>query len=228
MSTGPLSGKTAVITHATFGAGLAAARLFTDEGAHLFITGNCQKRLKEAVRDLGEVVSGIVCNTSNNDDLNELYSEIAKKRHRIDVLFASPECGEFATFGDVTAEHLNVMTKAVQGTVFLVQKLLPLISDGGVIIIGGSFKDVCLTPEFAVYNASLAVLHTFADVWNKTLKARNIRVSLLSPDTINPMKDNQEKETNCSNDSSMGNIGESEIIASCALSLVLSNSVMIY
>src|SRR4029077_19997631 len=182
---GKLDGKIAVITAATSGMALATAKLFVDEGAHVFITGRRQKPLDDAVKAIGRNVTGVQGDASNLADLDRLYATVKKEKGRIDVLFASAGTGAFAPIGEVTEEQFdNIFGVNVRGTLFTVQKALPLFSDGGSIIMNGSIAGVKGVPASSVYSASKAAVRSFARTLTIDLKARNIRVNALSPGTI--------------------------------------------
>jgi NAD(P)-dependent dehydrogenase (short-subunit alcohol dehydrogenase family) len=136
---GKLRGKVAVITGGTEGIGLATAALFAKEGAYVFITGRRQKKLDEAVETIGSNVSSVQGDIANLDDLDRLYATVAKVKGQLDVVFANAGVGEFASLGDVSEEHYNkIFNVNVKGTIFTVQKALPLINNGGSIILNGS------------------------------------------------------------------------------------------
>src|SRR3954466_5094887 len=138
-----LKDKVAVITGATSGMALATARLFVEEGAYVFITGRRQKPLDEAVKAIGRNVTGVQGDASSLTDLDRLYETVKREKGRIDVLFASAGTGELAPIGEVTEEHFDrIFGLNVRGTLFTVQKALPLFSDGGSIIINGSIAGV--------------------------------------------------------------------------------------
>jgi NAD(P)-dependent dehydrogenase (short-subunit alcohol dehydrogenase family) len=180
-----LADKVAVITGATSGMALATAKLFVEEGAHVFITGRDQARLDQAVKAIGRNVTGVRGDAGNLADLDRLYGTVKSEKGRVDVLFASAGYGDFAAIGDVTEEHFDkIIGLNVRGTLFTVQKALPLFSDGGSIILNGSVASSKGFPAFGVYNASKAAVRSFARTWTVDLKARNIRVNTLSPGTI--------------------------------------------
>ena len=149
-----LQGKTAVITGGTEGIGLATAKLFVKEGAPVFITGRREKELDEAVKSIGANTSGVQGDVAQSADLDRLYETIAKVMGRIDVVFANAGVGEFAPFGAVTEEHFDKLFNInVRGTLFTVQKALPLLKDGGSIILNGSVATVKGAAAFGVYAA---------------------------------------------------------------------------
>jgi len=181
-----LEGKIAVITGATSGMALAAAKLFVEEGAYVFITGRRQEQLDSAVKHVGKNVTGVRGDTGNLSDLDRLYETVKTDKGRIDVLYASAGVGEFnVPLGSITEETFDkTFNVNVRGTLFTVQKALPLMRDGGSIIMTGSIASVKGFEGMSVYNASKAAVRSFARTWTADLKARRIRVNVLSPGTI--------------------------------------------
>jgi NAD(P)-dependent dehydrogenase (short-subunit alcohol dehydrogenase family) len=226
--TARLKDKVAVITGATSGMALATAKLFVEEGAYVFVTGRRQKQLDDAVRAIGRNVTGVRGDASSLADLDRLYDTVKREKGRIDVLFASAGTGELAAIGEVTEEHFDrIFGLNVRGTLFTVQKALPLFRDGGSIIINGSIAGVKGFPSFGVYSASKAALRSFARTWTVDLKARNIRVNVLSPGTIDtPILEGLPKEKMDSFISLIprGTMGRPEEIATAALFLASSDS----
>jgi len=181
-----LEGKTAVITGATSGMALAAAKLFVEEGAYVFITGRRQEQLDSAVKHVGKNVTGVRGDASNLSDLDRLYERVKADKGRIDILYASAGLGEFnVPLGSITEEMFDkTFNVNVRGTLFTVQKALPLMRDGGSIIMTGSIASVKGFEGLSVYNASKAAVRSFARTWTADLKARRIRVNVISPGTI--------------------------------------------
>jgi NAD(P)-dependent dehydrogenase (short-subunit alcohol dehydrogenase family) len=223
-----LKDKVAVITGATSGMALATAKLFVEEGAYVFITGRRQKQLDDAVKAIGRNVTGVQGDVANLADLDRLYETVKKEKGRIDVLFASAGIGEGAPIGEVTEDQFDrVFGVNVRGTLFTVQKALPLFRDGGSIIMNGSIAGLMGIPGFGVYSASKAALRSFARTWTVDLKARNIRVNVLSPGTIDtPILENIPKELMDYFISLIprGKMGRPEEIATAALFLASSDS----
>src|SRR6201996_6992761 len=146
---GKLDGKVAVITGGTSGMALATARLFVEEGAYVFITGRRQEKLDEAVKLIGRKVTGVTGGGANLADLDRLYATVKRERGTIDILFASAGQGEFATLEQVTEEHFDkTFDLNVRGTLFTVQKALPLFSNNGSIILNGSIAGSKGFPAF--------------------------------------------------------------------------------
>jgi NAD(P)-dependent dehydrogenase (short-subunit alcohol dehydrogenase family) len=225
---GKLDGKVAVITAATSGMALATAKLFVAEGAYVFITGRRKDKLDEAVKAIGRNVTGVQGDASNLADLDRLYATVKKEKGKIDVLFASAGRGELAKIGDVTEEHFDqIFDLNVRGTLFTVQKALPLFTDGGSIFLNGSIASIKGIAAFGVYAASKAAVRSFARTWLVDLKDRKIRVNILSPGTIDtPILDplGPDAKEFFKSQVPRGEIGRPEEIATVALFLASSDS----
>jgi NAD(P)-dependent dehydrogenase (short-subunit alcohol dehydrogenase family) len=185
MSTNKLTGKIALITGGTSGIGFATAQRFIAEGAQVFITGRRQSAIDEAVQQLGASATGVQGNISTLEDLDRLYDTIRQKTDRLDIVFANAGLGEFLPLGQITEAHFDkTFAVNVKGTLFTVQKALPLMPDGAVIVINGSMVSVQGTPAFGVYAASKAALRSFARTWANDLKDRHIRVNVVQPGVV--------------------------------------------
>ena len=137
------------------------------------------------MKSIGRNVTGVQGDASSLADLDRLYETVKKEKGRIDVLFASAGTGEFAPIGLVTEDQFDkTFGLNVRGTLFTVQKALPLFNDGGSIIMNGSIAGSMGFAAFGVYSASKAAVRSFARTWTVDLKDRNIRVNVLSPGTI--------------------------------------------
>ncbi len=182
---GKLDGKIAVITGGNSGLGLATAERFVAEGAYVFITGRRQDQLDAAVNTIGRNVAGVQGDVSSLDDLERLFATVREKKGRLDILFANAGLGEFAPLGQITEAHFdNTFDVNVKGTVFTVQKALPLMSAGASIVINGSMASIKGLPAFGVYAATKAALRSFARTWAVDLRERKIRVNVVSPGTV--------------------------------------------
>jgi len=225
---GKLPGKVALVTGGTEGIGLAIAKLFAEEGAYLFITGRRQRELDEAVKTIGDNVAGIQGDVANMADLDRLYENIGRAKGRIDVLVANAGVGEFAAFGKATEEHFDKLFDInVKGTFFTVQKALPLLVEGGSVILIGSVASVKGTSSFGVYGATKAALRSFARTWTTDLKERRVRTNVLSPGPIKtPLSGRQSPDAIARIVSTvpMGRMGEPEEIARAALFLASDDS----
>jgi NAD(P)-dependent dehydrogenase (short-subunit alcohol dehydrogenase family) len=223
-----LQGKVAVITGGTTGIGFATAKLFVKEGAYVFITGRRQKELDDAVKKLGSNVAGVQGDISKLTDLDRLYETIKTKDKKIDIIFANAGVAEFAALGSITEEHFDKLFSInVKGTLFTVQKILPLMNDGGSIILTGSVASTKGTASFWVYGATKAAIRNFVRAWSVELKDRRIRSNVLSPGpTETPAIGQQPAEAIARIVSTipMGRIGEPDEIAKAALFLASDDS----
>jgi NAD(P)-dependent dehydrogenase (short-subunit alcohol dehydrogenase family) len=225
---GKLNGKVAVITGGTEGIGFAAAQLFVEEGAFVFITGRRQKELDEAVKAIGSNVHGVQGDVANLADLDRLYDTVSSVKGRIDVLFANAGVAEFSPLAQVTEAHFDKLFDInVRGTLFSVQKGLPLLNDGGSIILTGSVAGSKGTAAFSVYGATKAAIRCFVRGWTTELKDRCIRSNVLSPGpTETPAIDQQPPDAIARIVSTipMGRMGKPEEIARAALFLASDDS----
>ncbi|MBU7590735.1 MAG: SDR family oxidoreductase [Sphingopyxis terrae] len=177
-----LKGKVAVVTGANSGIGLAAAKLFAAEGAFVFMTGRRQTELDTAVTAVGGNAFGVQSDIARLDDLDRLFAVVKEAKGRIDVLFANAGGGEFLPLADITEEHYeSTFATNVKGTLFTVQKALPLMRDGGSIILTGSTASIKGTSAFSIYAASKAAIRSLARNWILDLKGSGIRVNVLAP-----------------------------------------------
>ena len=180
-----LDGKVAVITGGSSGIGLATAQRFVQEGAYVFITGRRQSELDKAVKQIGKNVTGVQSDVSNLGDLDRLYSTVKQAKGRIDILFANAGVVEFAQLAAITEQHFDkTFGINVKGLLFTVQKALPLIRDGGSIILTASTAASKGIEGFSVYSATKAAVRSFARSWAVDLKQRKIRVNAISPGPI--------------------------------------------
>ena len=219
-----LAGKVAVITGATSGLALATAKLFVAEGAYVFITGRRQQQLDEAVKSIGSNVIGVQGDASKISDLDRLYQTVETEKGQIDILYASAGLAELhVPIGSVTEEHFDkTFDLNVRGTLFTVQKALPLFKDGGSIIMTGSIANLKGFEGLGVYNASKAAVRSFARTWTNDLKKRKIRVNVISPgpiDTGSLVGMPKEVKDAFVSLIPMGRIGQPEEIARAALFL---------
>ena len=184
-NTQKLSGKIALVTGGSSGIGLATAKRFVAEGAYVFITGRRQTELDAAGKEIGSNVTAIRSDVANLADLDCLFDAIKQQKARLDILFANAGGGEFVPLGQVTEAHFDKYFGInVKGTLFTVQKALPLMPPGAAIVINGSMVSIKGYPAFGVYAATKAALRSFARTWSVDLKGRNIRVNVVSPGTV--------------------------------------------
>jgi NAD(P)-dependent dehydrogenase (short-subunit alcohol dehydrogenase family) len=175
---GKLQGKNVVITGGTTGIGLASAKRFGAEGAFIYIFGRRQDALDAAVAELGSNVRGIQGDISKLEDLDRLFETVKAEKGSI----ANAGLGNLAPLGAITAEQFDqVFDVNVRGTLFTVQKALPLLKSGSSIILTGSTTGVMGTPAFSVYSASKAAIRNFARSWAQDLRGTGIRINVLAP-----------------------------------------------
>jgi NAD(P)-dependent dehydrogenase (short-subunit alcohol dehydrogenase family) len=226
---GKLSGKIAIVTGGNSGIGLATAKLFAAEGARVIITGRRKAELDAAIAEIGHGALGIQGDVSKLADLDKLYVEVKQKFGRIDVLFANAGIAEVVPLDAITEAHFDKLFNInVKGLLFTVQKALPLIVDGGAIILNSSVANTKGTAAFGVYSATKAAVRSFARTWTSELKDRKIRVNAISPGPIETpifgkmgLADQQIEEfgANISAQIPLGRFGKAEEIAKAALFL---------
>ncbi|NIZ01557.1 SDR family NAD(P)-dependent oxidoreductase [Thalassospira lucentensis] len=177
-----LTGKTALITGGASGIGLAAAKRFVNEGAFVYISGRRKDVIEAAVAEIGASVRGLQADITNPEDLDRVFETIRTERETLDVLFANAGVGELAPLGEITSKHFDYAFDInVKGTVFTVQKALPLLTSGSSVILTGSTTGVMGTPAMSIYSASKAAVRNLVRSWAQDLRGTSIRVNVLSP-----------------------------------------------
>jgi NAD(P)-dependent dehydrogenase (short-subunit alcohol dehydrogenase family) len=181
---GQLDGKTAVVTGGSTGIGFAAARRFIEEGAVVYLTGRRKEELDAAVASLGRGSVGVPGDVAQAADLDRLYETIDGDGRRVDVLFANAGLGEAAPLGHITEDHLDLLLGVhVKGTVFTVQKALPLLNDHASVVLSASCWTVEGVEGFGVYSATKAAVRSFARTWANELRGKGVRVNAISAGT---------------------------------------------
>jgi NAD(P)-dependent dehydrogenase (short-subunit alcohol dehydrogenase family) len=229
LSMSKLTGKVAVITGGSSGIGLATATQFVQEGAHVYITGRRQSELDKAKAEIGRNVVTVQGDIANLDDLDTLYRRIAADGRKIDIVVANAGFVEFGFLASATPEHFDkTFNINARGTFFTVQKALPLMNDGGSIVLVASCVHLKGIPQYTVYGATKAAVRSFTRSWAAELKDRRIRVNTLSPGaTETPMIDGQFATKQESDGARkmfsglipLGRLGRAEELASAALFL---------
>jgi NAD(P)-dependent dehydrogenase (short-subunit alcohol dehydrogenase family) len=177
--------KTAVITGGNSGIGLATARRFVDEGAHVFIVGRRQAELDQATAQIGKKVTAVKADVTKLEDLDRLYSIVREKSGQIDVLFANSGSIEHKTLEQITPEHYDrTFDVNVRGLIFTVQKALPLLREGSSVILTSSIAGILGLEAHDTYSAAKAAVRSLARTWTVELKGRGIRVNAISPGAI--------------------------------------------
>ena len=229
-----LDGKVAVITGGSSGIGLAAAQRFVAEGAYVFITGRRQSELDKAKAIIGRNVTTVQGDIANLDDLDRLYKVVAAEKGNVDIIVASAGFVEHATIDTATPEHFDkTFNINARGTFFTVQKALPLMKNGGSIVLVSSGLHLKGFPAHGTYSATKAAMRSFARTWAAELKDRGIRVNNLSPGAIDtPIIESQFKTQEEADAAKamfagitpLGRIGRAEEMASAIFFLASSES----
>ena len=190
---GALEGKVAVITGGNSGIGLATARRFVKEGAYVYITGRRQAELDRAVSLIGKNVTAVQGDVTKLDDLDRVAAVVRDEKGVVDIIVSNAGLTEQASIDTLTPEHFDrTFNLNARAPVFLVQKLLPLMTGGGSIILVGSGMHVMGIPGHTAYAATKAALRSYARTWAAEFKDRGIRVNTLSPGvTETPILDSQ-------------------------------------
>ena len=227
--TGKLEGKVAVITGGSAGIGLATAKRFAEEGAFVFITGRRQAELDAAVKEIGPNTTAVRADAADMADVARLFDTVKAAKGHIDVLYANAGIYEFTPFGAITEQAYDRMFDVnVKGVLFTVQHAAPLMADGGSIILTGSVAGSKGFEAGTVYGATKAAIRSFARSWTSDLKARNIRVNVLSPGPIQtPGFDvfaNDDVKNYMKSIVPLGRIGTPDEIAKAALFLASDDS----
>ncbi len=231
---GKLEGKAALITGGNGGIGLATARQCVNEGAYVFITGRRDPELAAAVEEIGRNVTGVQGDVSNLDDLDRLFAQIKREKGKLDIVFANAGVARYARFGTITEEYYDsIFNINVKGLLFTVQKALPLMPDGGSIILNASIVASKGFSSNSVYSATKAAVRSFARTWTTDLKDRGIRVNAVSPGSIDTpglsdllasAETGQERLKMISNSVPLGRLGTPDEIAKAVVFLASDDS----
>jgi NAD(P)-dependent dehydrogenase (short-subunit alcohol dehydrogenase family) len=229
-----LEGKIALITGGNSGIGLATAKQFVNEGAHVFITGRRDPELAVAVKEIGRNVTGVQGDVSSLADLDRLFARIKQERGKLDVVFANAGMAKYAALGTITEELYDLTFDInVKGLLFTVQKALPLLPDGASIILNASIVASKGLSSNSVYSATKAAVRSFARTWTTDLKARRIRVNAVSPgstdtpglsDLLASGEAGQERLKMISNTVPLGRLGRPDEIAKAVVFLASDDS----
>lgn len=180
-----LEGKNAVITGGTTGLGFETAKQYLAEGAKVLITGRTQEKVDAAVAELGEGAYGVAAAASQISEINVLATFAKETFGHVDILFANAGNGVFSPIEEIDEQaYDHQFDLNVKGVFFTVQKILPLIREGGSIILTASAVHEKGVPNGSIYFASKAAVRSFARSLGAELGPRNIRVNTLSPGLV--------------------------------------------
>jgi NAD(P)-dependent dehydrogenase (short-subunit alcohol dehydrogenase family) len=231
---GKLERKVALITGGSSGIGLATAKQFVTEGAYVFITGRREPELAAAVKEIGRNVTGVRGDVLNHDDLDRLFAQIKREKGKLDIVFANAGFAKYAHFGTISEElYDSIFNINVKGLLFTVQKALPLIPDGGSIILNASIVASKGLSSNSVYSATKAAVRSFARTWTTDLKDRRIRVNAVSPGSIDTpglsdllasSETGQQRLKMISNSVPLGRLGTPDEIAKAVVFLASDDS----
>jgi len=224
-----LADKVAVITGATSGMALAAAKALSGEGAHVYITGRRRELLDRAAEEIGRNVTPVQADSGDLAALDHLAETVRRGHDRVDILYASAGYGGGGQpLGEVTVEAYDkIFGVNVRGTLFTAQALLPLMGEGASIILNGSGGSVKGLPGMSLYSASKAALRSFARTWAAELAPRGIRVNVIIPgpiDTATWAHSSEEAKQRYAAVVPLGRLGQPEEIGQAVLFLASSDS----
>jgi NAD(P)-dependent dehydrogenase (short-subunit alcohol dehydrogenase family) len=229
-----LKGKVAVVTGGSAGIGLAIAKRFVDEGAHVVILGRRRDTLDAAAAQIGRNVTAVEGDAASLADLDRLFATVKQTKGVLDVVVANAGLVEHATIETATPEHFDrTFALNARGVFFTAQKALPLMTRGGSIVLVSSALHAMGIPTHSAYAATKAALRSFARTWAVELKDRRIRVNTLSPGAIetplfvSQFASKEEEATSRKTFDAMtplGRIGRPEEMANAALFLASDDS----
>ena len=229
-----LNAKIAVVTGGSSGIGLAIAERFIEEGATVYITGRRRAALDAAVNKLGDKAKAIESDVSDLGDLDRLYATVREAEGRLDILVANAGVIASSQIDAATEDHFDGMFDInVKGTYFTLQKAIPLMGDGGSIILVSSCLATKGLAGHSVYNATKAAVRSLVRTAASELLASGIRVNTLSPGPVDtPIIEGQvgspeaaeEFRKRAASGVPLGRIGRAEELAAAALFLASDES----
>jgi len=176
--------KIVLVLGGNSGIGRASAEAFGREGAKVLLSGRDQNTIDETVANIAGA-RGFRTDIADLAAMDALVAEIAKDHPRIDVLFVNAGIGAFASIREITPELWDkVHDVNLRGCFFAVQKLLPLLGRGSVILLTGSIGSEAAVPGNATYAAAKAGLRAAMRIIARELVADGIRVNMISPGPI--------------------------------------------
>jgi NAD(P)-dependent dehydrogenase (short-subunit alcohol dehydrogenase family) len=226
--------KVVVITGGSSGIGLATAKKFVAEGAYVYITGRRQSELDKAKKEIGSNVTTVQGDVSNLENLDKLYLKINAEKGTVDIVVTCAAFVEVVPTKAVTIEHFDkTFNTNARGTFFTIQKALPLMNEGGAIVVVASGIHQKGVPIYPTYAATKAAVRSFVRTWAMDLKEKKIRVNSVSPGPIEtPFIDGQfqtKEQADAMRNrfvqiTPMGRLGEADEVANAILFLASSDS----
>jgi NAD(P)-dependent dehydrogenase (short-subunit alcohol dehydrogenase family) len=233
MSAQPLNGKIALVTGGGTGLGLGGAKRLAEAGAYVYIVGRRQDVLDKAARELGPNIRAITADVSKKEDMVRVASVIREEKGSLDIIFSNAGYYQGRPLEEVSEDFLDAMVNVnLKGQLFTVQAMLPIMNDGGAIILTSSMTAFIGLPQYTAYAATKAAVIGMARVWTTELKSRNIRVNVISPgaiptegyETVQGMTPKQVKDfaEKCAAEIPVGRVGRAEEIGD-AVAFLASN-----
>jgi NAD(P)-dependent dehydrogenase (short-subunit alcohol dehydrogenase family) len=229
-----LNGKVAVITGGSSGIGLATAQRFVDEGAHVFIMGRRQSELDKAKALIGDGLTTVAGDVTRGADLDRLFATVSDQQGGLDILVTSSGRVEPEELGKITEENFDATFDVnARATLFTVQKALPLIRNGGSVILLGSIAGYVGVRGYSTYSATKAALRSYSRTWTQEFSDRGVRFNTLSPGPVEtPMFNGQADSVEAANEVKaafiaavpLNRLGRPEEIAAAALFLASDDS----
>jgi NAD(P)-dependent dehydrogenase (short-subunit alcohol dehydrogenase family) len=229
-----LNGKVAVITGGSSGIGLATAQRFVEEGAHVVIMGRRQSELDKAKALIGDGLTTVAGDVTSPADLDRLFATVLEQEGGLDILVASSGRVQPEELGKITEENFDrTFELNARATLFTVQTALPLIRNGGSVILVGSIAGYVGIPGYSTYSATKAALRSYTRTWTREFSDRGIRFNTLSPGPIDtPILDGQADSVEAADELKaqfaaavpLKRLGHPEEIAAAALFLASDDS----
>jgi NAD(P)-dependent dehydrogenase (short-subunit alcohol dehydrogenase family) len=230
-----LANKVALVTGGSAGLGLAIAQRFGSEGAHVYITGRRKEALEAAKASIEGRVTAVAADATASGDLDNVVEAIRQESGHLDVIVANAGSIERMNFGDVTEEHFDrTFDLNARGTLFTVQKALPLLPTGSSIVLVGSITAFKGLPGSTTYSAAKAAVRSYARTWAAEFADRGVRVNVLSPGPFDtPIIDGQAEyfgqdpaalRAQMASYVPLGRLGRPDELASAALFLASDDS----
>lgn len=229
-----LDNKVALITGGSSGIGLATAKLFAAEGAYVYITGRREDKLDQAVQEIGPNATGVQGDVAKTTDLDRVFNQIKEKSGKLDIVFANAGASESVPLSEIDEAHIDrLFGSNVKGLLFSVQKALPLMPDGAVVVLCGSIIGMKGSPKQSIYAASKAAVRSFARTWTMDLKQRKIRVNVVSPGPIDTPglrefvgenEEGRQHRDKTANAVPLGRMGQPDEVAKAVLFLASDDS----